>query len=80
MSYPADIEWNLTPGRVAGGISYYSDDQVTQAILMDIRRELKKLNSLLGCRNFTEIPTTLRAIRRNTTKPRKRKSTKGNQP
>lgn len=34
------------------------------ALLMDIRDELQKLNSLLHCSNFTGIPTTLRSIRR----------------
>jgi hypothetical protein len=40
---------------------------------MDIRAELKRLNHLLHCHNFTEIPGVLRGIRRNTTK-RKRKT------
>ena len=33
------------------------------ATLMDIRDELKKLNGLLHCHNFTTIPTVLRGIR-----------------
>lgn len=40
----------------------------TLATLMDIRDELQRLNGLLQCRNFINIPRKLDAIRRNTTK------------
>lgn len=73
MSYPSDTDWDLKPNRVEGGTSYYSQEHVTQAILMDIRKELRRLNTLLGCRNFIDIPVTLRAIRRNTSKRRKKR-------
>lgn len=43
------------------------------AVLMDIRRELRALNRLLACQNFMTFPSTLRAIEKNTMKP-KRKS------
>ena len=43
------------------------------ATMMDIRDELKKLNSLLHCSNFTAIPFTLSGIKRNTTKPKKKR-------
>ena len=33
-------------------------------VLQDIRSELRELNALLHCQNFTGIPTTLRSIRR----------------
>lgn len=36
------------------------------ATLMDIRDELKRLNSLLCCPNFVAIPRKLDAIKRNT--------------
>ena len=42
------------------------------AVLMDIRRELKRLNSLLSCPNFTGIPSTLTQIKRNTAKPKRK--------
>lgn len=42
------------------------------AVLMDIRDELKKLNRLLYCDNFISIPSILRAVRANTSKPRPR--------
>lgn len=40
-------------------------------VLMDIRDELQKLNSLLACHNFTGIPSTLRTISKKLAKPRK---------
>ena len=49
----------------------YSDDSVTRAILLDIRRELRTLNQLLHCPNFVGIPATLRGIAKNT-EPRER--------
>lgn len=48
-------------------------EHVPIAVLMDIRDELQKLNALLHCHNFVGIPQTLRAIKKNTTKTRKRK-------
>lgn len=38
------------------------------AVLMDIRDELQRLNGLLGCANFREIPRVLRTIRGNTSR------------
>jgi hypothetical protein len=38
--------------------------QVHTALLMDIRDELKRLNILLHCSNFTGMPATLRTISR----------------
>lgn len=49
----------------------YDDAAVTRAILLDIREELKRLNGLLHCHNFVEIPSILRAVKKNTTKKRK---------
>jgi hypothetical protein len=59
-------------------------DQVQIAVMQDIRDELQKLNELLGCINFRNIPHVLTAIRghadairRNTNrKRRKRKAAK----
>lgn len=44
---------------------------VNLQVLMDIRDELKRLNGLLHCSNFTAIPHTLAAIKRNTTKKKR---------
>jgi hypothetical protein len=43
------------------------------AVLCAIRDELKQLNALLHCSNFTGIPATLRSIRKNTAKPRRKR-------
>ena len=70
-----DRDWDLVDasGRIA------SWDHVAIAVLMDIRRELKTLNGIIGCQNFIAIPNILREIRNhadrvrlNTTKRRKR--------
>jgi hypothetical protein len=50
----------------------YPIEQAKLAVLMDIRGELRKLNALLHCSNFTGIPRELLAIKRNTTKRRKK--------
>lgn len=51
----------------------YAHEQVERALLMDIRAELQALNRVLSCPNFVEIPQLLRLIRKNTTKPRRRR-------
>ena len=57
----ADRNWRVytEDGRL-------SHNQVIKALLIDIRRELKSLNSLLHCHNTLEIPRLLRKIRANT--------------
>lgn len=50
-----------------------SFDDWQLAALAQILIELRKLNSLLHCGNFVDIPRKLDAINRNTTK-RKRKA------
>lgn len=61
-----DVNWNAADAD--GSITW---DRVPVAILMDIRDELKKLNALLHCHNFTDIPHKLERIKRNTAKKRK---------
>ncbi len=51
-------------------------ERVGVAVLMDIRRELRRLNDAIYCPNFVAIPRTLAAIRRNTAKPAPRKKAK----
>jgi len=61
-----DQEWFIVS---ADGKQYEITNQAQHlAVLMDIRDELKSLNQLLSCPNFTEIPSILREIRRNTRK------------
>lgn len=69
---PVDVEWDVwlnDNGR-------YNQDQVNQALLMDIRRELRQLNQLLRCPNFLDIPSKLDRIARNTAKPKRKKAAK----
>lgn len=62
-------DWSL-PEKVA------SWDQAGVAVLMDIRDELKQLNSIISCPNFIDIPRKLDAIRKNTTKPKRKRAKK----
>ena len=48
-------------------------DCVQVAVLMDIRDELQRLNRLLHCSNFTDIPMILRRVEKNTTKRKPKK-------
>lgn len=66
MSGRSNNEWE-TPK------TNFTWEHVQVEVLMDIRRELQRLNALLHCYNFTTMPATLRSIRRNTAKPRAKK-------
>lgn len=57
MARRKDANWNLPDGA----LGY---DACAVAVLMDIRDELKTLNALLACPNFTGIPSTLKSIRK----------------
>ena len=71
-----NVTWDLrqtSEGNPSGNSDVYC------ALLMDIRdelqtnnRELAKLNALLNCRNFLDIPIRLRAIDRKLARKRKR--------
>jgi hypothetical protein len=65
-----DRSWNL--GGEDGQVGTW--EMAGIAVLMDIRDELKQLNALLSCPNFTAIPATLRKISRNTAKRSKKKA------
>ncbi len=54
-----DTEWTIPNGT----INY---EQAQLAVLMDLRDELKRLNRLLYCSNFTSIPSVLHSIKKNT--------------
>lgn len=68
-----DANWNV----VTESNNYFHDEHYRMAslsVLMDIRDELKRLNSVIGCFNFLRIPAVLDRIVVNTRKPtRKRK-------
>lgn len=51
-----DREWNC------GGEGGTTHEEARLAVLMDIRDELKRLNSLLHCQNFLGMPRVLKRI------------------
>lgn len=65
-----DQEFDLANER--GNIETW--EKVGIAALYDIRDELKRLNALLHCVNFTAIPQKLDRIEKNTRKRRKPKA------
>lgn len=67
-----DRNWVLS----AGADGSLTARAVEIAVLMDLRDELKRLNGLLNCPNFTGIPGTLRRIEAGLRKrkPRRRKA------
>jgi hypothetical protein len=68
MSTFPDREWNLADKE--GNIGTWERVQI--AVLMDIRSELRTLNSVLRCPNFQAIPRKLDRIARNTAKKKKK--------
>lgn len=69
MARHKDAEFSLPAEGNGKGLEWH---HVRLAVLMDIRDELKRLNQLLHCSNFVAIPHTLAAIRRNTTKKKRK--------
>lgn len=65
----ANRNWHLN--KSSRGWIHVGEDRL--AVLMDIRHELQRLNELLRCPNFMSIPFELKAIRKNTTRKRKKK-------
>lgn len=66
-----DADWKVAVDQFTGQVLTHADAQV--ALLMDLRDELKKLNRIIGCRNFTRIPMILDAINANTRRPKRRR-------
>lgn len=64
-----NADWILPPSDAKGNVT---DSTVTNAVLMDIRDELRRLNALLHCPNFVSIPKKLDAIQRKLPPRRKR--------
>lgn len=61
------VEWETPPD------GHWQWQHVQLEVLMDIRRELQRLNILLGCPRFSGIPTTLNTISKKLTKPKRKK-------
>jgi hypothetical protein len=57
-----DVDWSLPTTA--------DYPAATLAVLMDLRDRLDRLLAVVECRNFTNIPTTLRSIARNTARYR----------
>ncbi len=54
-------DWNISESTSQPGSPTTMDGAIL-AVLMDVRDELQRLNSLLGCSNFTGLPKDIRAI------------------
>lgn len=57
------MDWGLWEQPAPNAHSWSAQD-IQIILLQEIRDELKTLNSLLGCANFTGIPQTLKRIER----------------
>lgn len=69
MGRHKNAQWNLPEPKLE------TWEQAGIALLMDLRDELQSMNqklSVLQCHNFLRIPQKLDAIRRNTTKKKRR--------
>lgn len=67
--------WNLSGHEIGDKSFNVTHEDRVLAVLMDIREELQTLNDVFRCHNALAIPELLRAIKKNTTK-RKRKAVK----
>ncbi len=79
MARHKDQQWSLPEGDLVrgGNLRTHQWESIHAALLMDIRDELKRLNSVLHCNNFLAIPSKLDCIVANTKKrkfKRKRKA------
>jgi hypothetical protein len=61
----ANVNWDV-PKNEEGNIRSW--EGVRLSVLMDIRDELQKLNRILGCHNFLDVPHKLDRIDVNTKK------------
>ena len=65
----ANQNWQVADKR--GNV--YSWENASVAVLMDIRDELQRLNNLLNCYNFMQIPAHLKQLVKNTRKRNKKR-------
>ena len=64
------VDWETPTGHL------FEWDHVKIEVLMDIRAELRRIRSVLECKNTIDIPNILRSIRTNTTKPKRKRAKK----
>lgn len=60
-----DVEWQITSANVNGTLSY---EAAQLAVLMDIRDELKALNSKLACYRIQRMLSTIERVDRRLAK------------
>jgi len=73
MARHKNLDWNLLELQKQSDGSFVCNvETIHAALLMDIRDELKRLNALLHCGNFIDIPHKLERIAYNTVKPKKK--------
>jgi hypothetical protein len=70
----AGRDWRLCVDPHPDGTVTATIDRIQAVLLWEVRQELKQLNRLLHCPNFTGLPATLRRIARNTATPKRRKA------
>lgn len=77
MARHKDINWNLDEGtKYTDGTFTVTRETIRGALLMDLRDELKKLNAVFACPNFTNIPHELRRTREAVERMERRLATK----
>lgn len=62
LKHPAPLDFLLHLREGANGNHVWTEGQIQTALLADVLRELRQLNELLHCRNFTTMPATIRKI------------------
>jgi hypothetical protein len=60
----AGKDWNLNITENGDGSITITRDRMQIVLLWEVVQELKKLNALLHCTNFQNVPLTLRGMRR----------------
>lgn len=71
-SQAADISWRLRADRLGN----LTNEQVQLALTRAVLDELRTLTRILNCKNFLSVPEILRGIKKNTTRPKRKKAAK----
>ncbi len=72
MARHKDMNWNLPEGKPCeSGGNAHKESHIQISLLMDLRDELKRLNSLLHCGSFIRIPSVLDQIAKHTKRPKR---------
>lgn len=68
----SNLDWDLFKNEKG---TFHQDD-INQALLMDIRGWLERITFILECRNCSDIPNILRGIRRKRPTKKRRRTKK----